>query len=135
MSRGIRLSDKHGVNPSVGLCFYCRKSMDVVLFGHLPEDQEAPQECIHTMEPCDECKERMKIGVFFIEVRPGKELGEQEPTGRLVVLKDEAVKRLIASPELLEQTPKRRVCYMEPATFEKVFGEHMKEISEKETGA
>ena len=55
MERGIRLSEKHGVNPSVMLCFLCGESYGVALLGkHKDEhshDAEAPREGVYEMEP------------------------------------------------------------------------------------
>lgn len=120
MFRGIRLSNKHGVNPSVGLCYFCGKAKDVLLFGRMQDDAEAPHECIHDTEPCDVCKEHMKEGVFFMEARPGEGTDRPRPTGRLVCLKEKAAGELISNPEIRDRILKSRVCLLEPETFEKV---------------
>ena len=31
----IKLSDKHGVNPSINHCFICNKDINIVLFGYI----------------------------------------------------------------------------------------------------
>jgi len=42
----LRLSEKHGVNPAIPLCFLCGKEKNVVLLaGRLPNDEE-PREML-----------------------------------------------------------------------------------------
>lgn len=56
MAKGdIRLSKKHGVNPSVTVCAVCGKDLGVALFGRLKGDVEAPRK-VFDAEPCDDCK-------------------------------------------------------------------------------
>lgn len=74
---GIPLSHKHAVNPSLDICFFCKKAKGVVLFGalnrrkmeqtfgkkftkehlkHTDEyDSEAPREVVLDIEPCKDC--------------------------------------------------------------------------------
>jgi hypothetical protein len=68
----IRLSGKHGVNPSIGKCFYCLEDDAIVLFGALPDDAEAPRCCgVINLQPCHKCKEHMKQGIILISVQDG----------------------------------------------------------------
>ena len=67
--KGIILSEKHGVNPSLMLCPYCGKETGIALFGKLKGDKEAPRNVIGN-ELCDEYKEEVKNGfVLMIEAR------------------------------------------------------------------
>lgn len=78
MSDSITLSEKHGVNPALEVCFLCEKDIGVVLFGQLPEDKEAPKKvCLGHI--CEECEERLKNEkkVIFIEV-------DENLTGRYI---------------------------------------------------
>lgn len=54
----IKVSEKHGVNPSIGICAFCGKeSGEVLLLGRLLGDKEAPRQMIaNPHEPCDTCK-------------------------------------------------------------------------------
>lgn len=90
---GLRLSKQHGVNPSVQKCFWCGKDIGVVMFGVLPGDKEAPRECVLDYEPCAECVEQMKQGATLIEATHSERDGAT-PTGRWMVLKQEAFDRL-----------------------------------------
>lgn len=69
----IRLSEKHGVNPTLCQCFFCGETKHIALLGQIGdrrkgEDIEAPRECVMDYEPCDKCQEQMKRGVTLIEV-------------------------------------------------------------------
>ena len=106
MSKGIRVSQKHGVNPSMDICFWCGEVRGVALCGKLKGDAEAPKKMVTSLEPCDKCKERFKKGVHLIEVTDdGSHCGNNKafafkdtegkfhwPTGRYVVMKPEAMR-------------------------------------------
>lgn len=82
----IRLSKKHGVNPSLIKCPICKKEYGIALFGRLKGDEEAPK----TVEGdlCDECKQKY---VTVIEVsRDDKGLYK---TGRCIYVPKENVKK------------------------------------------
>lgn len=107
MSNGIKLSPKHGVNPSLCVCFFCGKHKGIALMGKIGdlrkgEDIEAPRECVLDYEPCDECASIMSQGVSLIEVsetqprdnRPPMNAEGIYPLGGLMVLRPEAVERM-----------------------------------------
>lgn len=110
MSNSIKLSPKHGVNPSLCVCFFCGKSKGIALMGRIGdgrkgEDIEAPRECVMDYEPCDECASVMSQGVSLIEVSetqpsdnrpPMNAEGNKKvyPLGGLMVLRPEAVERM-----------------------------------------
>ena len=94
----IRLSEKHGVNPSMEICFFCNEAKGIVLFGKLKNDIEAPREVLINYEPCDKCKEKFKEGVTVVEVTTEQQHKNQPsitthndeelyPTGAYVVVK------------------------------------------------
>ena len=71
---GIRISPKHGVNPSMSRCYFCDgEKNELILTGMLPGDAEAPREAVWNTEPCDQCKEYMKQGVIIISIRDGED--------------------------------------------------------------
>ena len=102
--KGIRLSPKHGVNPTLLKCFWCGGDMGIALLGKLKGDAEAPRETCMGLEPCDKCKANMVKGVALIEIDgDGSKYGGNErfafhspdgkkhwPTGRFAVLKEGA---------------------------------------------
>lgn len=101
----IRLSEKHGVNPSMGVCFFCGEDDGTIaLVGRLPGDKEAPRRACFSLEPCEKCQKKAKEEdfVFFVEMDATGPKGQMAPTGRYVGVKAEVVRRLINPPELRE---------------------------------
>ena len=104
---GIKLSAKHGVNPTMGQCMWCGEpTNEIAMLGRLKGDAKAPKYSILSYEPCDKCKEIWSQGVALIECTPNEfedgrppftkdSHGEAVyPTGRLVVVKPEAAERM-----------------------------------------
>ena len=99
MSKSIKLSPKHGVNPCIPICFFCQQERnEIVLFGKIDrEDSEAPMKAVVDYEPCDECKKKFAEGVLLIEVTQSPEVvnmpiaKDAYPTGRYVVVRPEAL--------------------------------------------
>ncbi len=103
MSKDIKLSPKHGLNPCIPVCFFCGKERnEIALLGQIGdrrkgEDIEAPMKAVLDYEPCDECKAKFAEGVLLIEVTSSPEyIGmpiqkDAYPTGRYVVVKPEAL--------------------------------------------
>lgn len=95
----LRVSEKHGLNPSMDTCFFCGEPRGLVLFGKLKNDAEAPRSVLLNYEPCDKCKELMANGTTLIEVDT-EDNGSTPiqkgcyPTGRWCVVKKEAATRL-----------------------------------------
>lgn len=115
MSKGIRLSEKHGLNPSITHCECCGKEIGIALFGRLDEDKEAPRDV--AMGLCDDCQKVVDAeGLMIIEVRDGEKSPNPYRTGRLVGITKDAKERMfkdINSP----------ICYMEQSMFQPMFGE------------
>lgn len=57
MSKGIRVSEKHGVNPSITICPICGKETGIALLGKLKGDKEAPMRMLS--DPCDDCVSKL----------------------------------------------------------------------------
>ena len=134
----IRVSKKHGVNPSVELCFYCGEGKGVALFGKLSNqraeqmfldhevsiadvalgDVEAPRQVILNKEPCDKCKENMSRGVALIKVKTPED--NPQPTGQYVVVTEDWVNRMISPPELRDQILEKRMAYITESDWEQM---------------
>ena len=111
MSKEIKISDTHGVNPSITICFFCHKDVGIAMLGKLKGDVKAPRRIIADYTPCPECKARMEQGRVAIEVvrkvnglppiQPGV-----YPTGRWCLLTKETAKKLFddgkSTPVLIE---------------------------------
>lgn len=118
MSRSIEVSPKHGVNPTIPVCFFCGKDKNqIALLGRVRErdkrtgravpgsDVEVPSRMVLDYEPCDECAKNMSTGVTLLGVtmtpptdnRPSitAQGGESVyPTGSWCVIKPEAAQRM-----------------------------------------
>lgn len=111
MSKNIKISKKHGLNPSMDTCFFCGEARGIVLFGALKGDAEAPRNVLLDYEPCDACKAKMSQGTTIICVTK-EDNGNapiQEgvyPVGPWCVLRAEAAQRIFGTDErniLLQQ--------------------------------
>ena len=102
MSKGIRLSKKHGANPTLAICAWCNEPTgEVILVGQLPGDVAAPREMIVSYEPCDKCREQWDQGVACVEVDAKPTAINQPPiyddlypTGRCIVVNSERLKEV-----------------------------------------
>ena len=102
MSKSIKLSPKHGVNPCMPVCFFCGDTKnEIALLGRIggKEDLKAPMKAILDYEPCEECKQKLAGGVLLIEVTDYPNMEGQPmiaknayPTGRYSVVRPEALR-------------------------------------------
>lgn len=106
MSKGIKISPKHGLNPTIPVCFWCGKNKnEIVLLGKLKDDKEAPKNVVMDYEPCEKCAEMFSRGLHVIaattssiEDRPPlSKVGDNfvYPTGAHIVLKFDAARELL----------------------------------------
>ena len=111
----IRVSKKHGVNPSLEQCFICMKEVGVVLFGELKGDVEAPRKvCLGpNSEPCAECKGWMEKGIILISVDESKSKDMQNPwrSGGFIVVTEDYVRRVL-TPEMLDGVLEKRAAFI-----------------------
>lgn len=109
MANTIKLSPKHGLNPTICTCFFCGKEKnEIALVGKLNKnDDEAPHNMVIDYNPCDECKENMKKGVALIAVTKDEPKDKRPPiqitpdfnlypTGDWCVVTMDAAKRLLS---------------------------------------
>lgn len=124
MSKSIKVSPKHGVNPSIDHCFWCGKKIGIALFGKLKNDAEAPKNVCTSYEPCEECKFQMEQGITFMEAtetppNPNTPpLGNAYPTGRMFILTEDAVKHLLNDGPLKDTVLEKRKCFLTPDMFD-----------------
>ena len=91
----IRISEKHGVNPSISVCFFCGGDKnEIILPGRLPNDRQAPMKAVWNKEPCDTCKEHMEQGIMLVSVKEGVDHENPYRTGKVAVIKEEVAKRV-----------------------------------------
>lgn len=123
----IRLSPKHGVNPSIPTCFWCGEAMNMlVLFGRLPNDKKAGMHCgAISYEPCEKCKESWSKGIVLIEAGMSPQSENQPemsgayPTGKWAVMTREAASHIF-TPNVRDEILKQGMCFMDFETFGKL---------------
>lgn len=102
MSKGIKISPKYGVNPTIPVCFWCGKQKnEIALMGHMKGDIEAPKNMVLDYVPCEECQNHMAMGVAVLEAsdhpntegQPPMQKGVY-PTSRFVVVTTECADRV-----------------------------------------
>lgn len=118
MGRRILLSKKHGVNPTIPLCFYCNAPKnEIILTGHLPNDTEAPKNVVWDKVPCDKCQAWMEQGIILISVRDGETSDNPYRTGGWTVIKEEAFRRIFKD---CDDVLKKRVAFVPDEAWNKI---------------
>ena len=124
----IRLSEKHGVNPTMCKCFFCGEVKHIALMGKLKDDAEAPIECVMDYEPCEKCQSQMSQGVTLIEVsdrqprdgRPALNAKNDQkvyPLGGWCVIKPEAFSRITS-----QQWSAGQKCFVDSQVLKMIIG-------------
>lgn len=111
----IRLHPKHGLNPTMPVCFYCGKDTGEIALLGAGYRGEAPHKMIINKEPCEWCKGNMRRGIVLIEAT-GRTSDDCQPTGQYVVLTEDAARRMFIEP-MLTQVLRTRIAFVDPATW------------------
>lgn len=116
MSNSIKLSKKHGVNPTIPKCFVCNEDKnEIILMGRLKDDAEAPKNVCFDNEPCNKCKEHMRKGIIMISVKDGeKDTDNPYRTGGWIVLKEDAF------PNMSEEIKRVRMCFVPDSVWDEL---------------
>jgi hypothetical protein len=113
---GIRISPKHGLNPSMSVCFLCGGDKnEIIIPGMLKGDAEAPHKAVWNKEPCDKCKEYMNIGVMLISVKDKTDQENPYRTGNIVVIKADAAERMFG-----DSIKNQRAAFIEDELWDKL---------------
>ena len=114
--KGITLSPKHGLNPSITHCECCGKEIGLALFGRIKGDKEAPKDIYSGL--CDDCQKVIDSkGLMIIEVRDGETGDSPYRTGRIVGITKDARERMF-------KDVKSPIVYMEQSMFGPMFGKY-----------
>ena len=113
----IRLSDKHGVNPSVLVCPICYADSGVALFGRMAGDKEAPR-CTLDITPCTACKAWIDEGRIIIVECVSE--NNKARTGRLWAVTFESFTRNFEGTECYDAAIRSRVVLTTPETAERL---------------
>lgn len=127
----ILLSEKHGVNPTMPICFWCgEKRGEIALLGKLKGDAEAPRECLLDYEPCERCKENFSKGIHLIGIvteGEGKPIYKKDgqklfPTGTYAVVTEEAIDRMFPK-EIAESSKEKGKCFVDDLALRELLGD------------
>ena len=130
MSTGLKLSPKHGLNPTISICFWCGEEKgEIALLGHIGdirrgEDIEANMHTVIDYEPCPTCLAKMRAGFTIVEATESPNettsIPIQDgvyPTGRFVVITQEAAHSIFRLDESVTK------CFLKSDLFQKYFRE------------
>lgn len=107
MGKGVTLSKKHGLNPSMVICPICGKEENIAILGYIKGDKEAPRYIQGDI--CDECKARVADNKCFV----------------ISVGEDQRLKRYtIVSKDIFTQKVEGCAVIMKEADFNAVFDKH-----------
>ena len=107
MGKGITLSKKHGLNPSMVICPICGKEESIAILGHIKGDKEAPRYIQGDI--CDECKAKVADNKGFV----------------IAVGEDQCLKRYVSvSTDVFTQKVEDCAVLMKEADFNVVFDKH-----------
>lgn len=107
MSKGIRVSKKHELNPSMVICPICGKEESVAILGYIKGDKEAPRYIQGDI--CGECKAKVADNKCFV----------------IAVGEDQCLKRyVIVSKDVFTQKVEGCAVLMKEADFNVVFDKH-----------
>lgn len=119
----IKLHKEHGLNPTVTACYFCGgEKNEVALLGAAFKDR-APMHMVINREPCDKCKTIMSLGIMIVEMKNGTRDSVDDMssrTGRIYVIKEEAMMKLLAPGKMRDETLRIRICFMDEETTEKI---------------
>lgn len=127
MSKAIKVSKKHGINPTIPICFWCGKDKnEIVLLGKLPGDVEAPSHMWvpGDYEPCNECAELRNQGITIVEASKNPIYGEGQPpyygyfpSGRHFIITDDGARRLFTEP-MISRLIEKRMGFVDKETMD-----------------
>lgn len=125
MANSIRISQKHGVNPTIPVCFWCGKEKnEIALLGRLPHDAEAPKNMVLDYDPCEECLSQWDQGITLIEAQTTPVSENQPPicegtypTGRTMTLSELGV-NVLFKEELREHLLRVRKGFIDREGFD-----------------
>jgi len=83
------------VNNFVALthCYFCNEGKDILINQRLRDISHLHKKVVYK-EPCPKCADLMRQGVMLVSVRDGEQGDNPYRTGKMVVVRDEAVKRI-----------------------------------------
>jgi len=110
----MKLHRKHGLNPTMPVCFVCGEEKGEIALLGAAYNGEAPRRMCIDKEPCDKCKKLAEQGVLMVVCKDNGQRDNPERTGQMIVLKEEAFIRIFGKIT-------SRICFIEESLKEKLF--------------
>ena len=106
-------------------CYFCGGDNEILLDRKFRDISKMHGKVV-SMHPCQDCEEKMKQGIMMIVIDSEKStpnwhkdpMPNPHRTGLMVVVKEEAVKRIIVEPSLLESILKQRWSFVDEPVAE-----------------
>lgn len=118
---GIRVSKKHGVNPSIDTCPKCGGASGLILFGRLPQDKEAPRMVSYSLELCNDCKTEMEKNELIFCMEAEQTDNGIRPKGEYLTMSDKNFKGFGNDDKcIFNIAPKSRQVFLETEVFQQV---------------
>jgi hypothetical protein len=102
-------------------CFFCGENDRIVINTRLTERHA---EAVDNMdgkvidhEPCQKCKDLMKKGVMFISVKDGESGDNPYRTGKICVIVDDAIRRMLKDPS---EVLRKRMAFIEETLWQRL---------------
>lgn len=113
MSDSIKISAKHGVNPSSTICSLCgNENGELLLVGGLHNDDELLGHIVHNNGPCHRCREYVQKGIILIGVDDNYTEECCVMSGHFAVVSGTFVEKLFADVLEVEYVLKARVAFV-----------------------
>ena len=97
------------------VCFICLEPKSILLNTRLRKTLE--DKMITDMEPCDKCKEHMKLGIILVRSNGN----DNQFNGTHVVVKEEVVRQIFEGWEQLDTVLEKRIAILEDKAFDMLF--------------
>jgi hypothetical protein len=117
---GIKLHHQYGLNPTISTCFWCGEEKNELALLGAKYPGKAPKNLVLDYHPCDTCASHRAKGITLIACTPEQNRNEPPiqrdayPTGAWAVVSEDYMRRVINSPEALQQIIDKRMAFVEP---------------------
>jgi len=123
--RGVRIGPGGELAVSLVSCPWCGSDTGELVMMDWP-GYEPPRQVTISYDPCPDCAALWGQGVAMLEVKdrpihenqpPIQKEPDLYPTGRLAVVRTEAIPHLVQPAELAEEIAAKGRCYVDAETF------------------
>lgn len=143
---GIPISPKHGVNPTMLVCFWCGKPKGIALMGNQKGDIKAPPYVVGDYDPCPNCEDIFNKGICLIGtvkepilegMPPIGETNEGEPVypdTTYCVVQEDCIHQMYSNrPEMLQNVLQSRTLLVPSQLIQRVIKSSQEEDPEDES--